>query len=64
MKTSDIRALSESDLQAKENDLREEYFKLKFQHGIRQLEDTSKLSAIRKDIARVKTVMNEKKLNA
>lgn len=64
MKTSDIRALSEGDLKAKDSDMREEYFKLKFQHGIRQLEDTSKLRKLRKDIARVKTIINEKKLNA
>ena len=64
MKTLDIRALNKSELDAKVNDLREDFFKLKFQHGIRQLEDTSKLKNLRKDIARVKTVINEKKPNA
>lgn len=64
MKTIDIRALSSVELKAKESDLREEFFKLKFQHGIRQLEDTSKLKKIRKNIARIQTVINDKKLNA
>ena len=64
MKTSDIRTLNNSELNSKVNDLREDYFKLKFKHGIRQLEDTSKLKNLRKDIARIKTVINEKKLNA
>jgi len=61
MKMSEIRELSETELRAKVKDLEEELFKLKFQHGIRQLENTARLSAIRKDIARVKTVINEKK---
>ena len=64
MKTSEIRTLSENELSSKVSDLREDFFKLKFKHGIRQLEDTSKLKSLRKDIARIKTVINEKKLNA
>nr|MBF0221554.1 50S ribosomal protein L29 [Desulfobulbaceae bacterium] len=64
MKTSEIRTLNETELDSKVNDLREDYFKLKFKHGIRQLEDTSKLNSLRKDIARIKTVINEKKLKA
>lgn len=64
MKPTEIRTLSAAELESKVNDLREDYFKLKFKHGIRQLEDTSKLNSLRKDIARIKTVINEKKLNA
>ena len=64
MKTSEIRTLSENELNSKVNDLREDFFKLKFKHGIRQLEDTSKLKSLRKDIARIKTIITEKKLNA
>ncbi|MFO7761275.1 MAG: 50S ribosomal protein L29 [Desulfobia sp.] len=40
--------------------LAEEYAKLRFQHGIRPLENTAKLKTVRKDIARIKTVINEK----
>ena len=61
MKISDIRSLSDSELETKATDLSEELFKLRFQHGIRQLENTAKLSEIRKDYARVKTVISEKK---
>ncbi len=64
MKTVDMRSLTESELNSKVDDLREDFFKLKFKHGIRQLEDTSTLRSLRKDIARLKTVINEKKLNA
>ena len=45
----------------KERDLREDYFKLKFQHGVGQLENTGRLNQVRKDIARVMTAKNVKK---
>ena len=64
MKTSEIRKLNEIELDSKVIDLREDLFKLKFKHGIRQLEDTSRLKSLRKDIARLKTIIHEKKLNA
>jgi large subunit ribosomal protein L29 len=59
MKAKDLRKMSHEDLQKKEKDLREDYFKLKFQHGIRRLENPARLAHIRKDIARVQTIMNE-----
>ena len=61
MKTSELRELSVDDLVAKEKDLAEELFKLKFQHGIRPLENTAKLRQFKKDIARVKTLVGEKR---
>ena len=60
MKVSDFRELSVDDLVAKETDLAEELFKLKFQHGIRPLENTARLRQLKKDIARVKTLAGEK----
>ena len=60
MKASELRELSTDDLMAKENDLAEELFKLRFQHGIRPLENTAKLRQLKKDIARVKTLVGEK----
>lgn len=60
MKASALRELSIDDLAAKEKDLAEELFKLKFQHGIRPLENTAKLGQLKKDIARVKTLVGEK----
>ena len=56
-----LREMSEEELSVKERDLREDYFKLKFQHGVGQLENTGRLSQVRKDIARVKTAKNAKK---
>lgn len=61
MKASELRELSVDDLVAKEKDLAEELFKLNFQHGIRPLENTAKLSLLKKDISRVKTVASEKR---
>ena len=58
---SKLREMSDDELLAKERDLREDYFKMKFQHGIGQLENTSRLNQIRKEIARVITVRNEEK---
>ncbi|MEN8136111.1 MAG: 50S ribosomal protein L29 [Thermodesulfobacteriota bacterium] len=60
MKASELRELSVEDLVAKEKDLAEEIFKLRFQHGIRPLENTAKLSQLKKDVARVKTLAGEK----
>ena len=65
MKVKDFKSklseMSEEELSVKERDLREDYFKLKFQHGVGQLENTGRLSQVRKDIARVKTAKNAKK---
>jgi large subunit ribosomal protein L29 len=56
-----LREMSDEELTAKELDLREDYFKLKFQHGVGQLENTGRLNQVRKDLARVKTARNAKK---
>lgn len=64
MKITEIREMGDAELEVKANDLSEELFRLRFQHGIRQLENTAKLSGIRKDIARIRTVLTEKKLNS
>ena len=65
MKAKELRKkigeMSEEELMAKERDLREDYFKMKFQHGVGQLENTGRLSQVRKDIARVMTARNAKK---
>lgn len=58
MKMDEIRALNSEALQKKEAELREELFNLKFQHAIGKLENTSRLSVLRKDIAKVSTMKN------
>lgn len=60
MKAKAIRELSVDDLRAKAKDLAEELNKLKFQHGIRPLENTAKLQDLRRQISRVKTLITEK----
>jgi len=62
MKSEEIRKLSDEDRVKKVNELREEYGNLSFQHKIRPLEDTSRLRNIKKDIARIETIANEKGL--
>lgn len=60
MKAKEIRQLSVEDMRAKAVDLSEELNKLRFQHGIRPLENTTKLRHIKRDIARYKTLITEK----
>ncbi len=59
MKASELRQMNGEELKKKEVDLREDLFKLQFQHKIRSLENPSRLRQIRKDIARVQTVLTE-----
>lgn len=56
MKIVDLRKMSLEELNRKEVDLREELSKLSFQHKIRPLENTSRLSFLRKDIAKIQTL--------
>lgn len=59
MKINELRKLSTEEMIDKVHSLREEQGKLSFQHKIRPLEDTSKLKKIRKDIARIETIVSE-----
>lgn len=60
MKAIEIRELSDAELNNKESDLKDQLFKLKFQHALGQLENTVKLKNVKKDIARIKTILTEK----
>ena len=62
MKASEIRNLSVQELNEKLSDLKSELFNLRFQHAISQLENPMRLGAVKKDIARVKTIIREKEL--
>ncbi len=64
MKASEIRELSEAELAEKLRDLKAELFNLRFQHAINQLESPIRLSIVKKDIARVKTVLRQKEMAA
>ena len=61
MKARELRELSEEELQSQEEELKDQLFKLKFQHAIGQLENAMKLKNIKKDIARIKTILREKR---
>ncbi|MDD5758748.1 MAG: 50S ribosomal protein L29 [Desulfobulbaceae bacterium] len=60
MKYSELIELDKAELVVKAELLEKDLFKLKFQHSIRQIEDTSKISLLKKDIARVNTAINMK----
>lgn len=63
MKAAEIRELSTSEMNEKLTDLKAELFHLRFQHAINQLENPTRIRAVKKDIARILTVMNEKAEN-
>lgn len=60
MRAQELRDLSADELQAKQVELREQLFKLRFQKAIGQLDNEKKLGETRRDIARVLTVLKEK----
>ncbi|AVD71885.1 50S ribosomal protein L29 [Desulfobulbus oralis] len=58
--SQNLKDLSVAELQIKDRELRESLFKLRFQHGIRRLDNPAQLSRIKKDIARVQTFLAQK----
>ena len=63
MKASEIRQLTAEELNTQLNDLKAELFNLRFQLAINQLENPMRISAVKKDIARVKTVIRANELS-
>ena len=59
-KAAELRDLSVEDLRTKERELDEEVFRLRIQKATASLEQTSKVKATRRDLARVKTILREK----
>jgi large subunit ribosomal protein L29 len=62
MKASELRELSETELGEKEQELAEELFNLRFQLATAQIENVGRISEVRRDIARVKTILRERQL--
>ena len=60
MKATEIREMNAEELNAKLKELKNELFNLRFQHAINQLENPHKIADVKKDIARVMTVLNQK----
>lgn len=63
MKAAEIKELTIQELNAKLQDLKAELFNLRFQHAINQLDNPMRIHAVKKDIARVKTILRENELN-
>ena len=59
MKAQEIREMSTAELDKKLADLKDELFHLRFQLAINQLENPTRIAAVKKDIARVKTIIRE-----
>ena len=60
MKTIEIRKMSAEELEAKLKELKSELFNLRFQHAINQRENPHRIAEVKKDIARVMTILREK----
>lgn len=63
MKAKELRVLKSEELIVKLNDFKSELFSLRFQLATGQLENTARIKMVKKDIARVKTILAERKLN-
>jgi large subunit ribosomal protein L29 len=61
MKTADLRAKSADELKQSLLDLRKEQFNFRFQKSTGKVEDTSRIRIVRRDIAKIKTLLNEMK---
>ena len=59
----EIRGLSVEDLDKKLNDLKKDLFMLRMQHATNQLDNPLRIAAVKKDIARIKTIIREKETN-
>ena len=59
----DVRGLSVEKLQEKLQELKKDLFMLRMQHATNQLDNPMKIAAVKKDIARIKTIIREKETN-
>ena len=60
MKAKELRDMTTAELEAKLADLKKDLFFLRMQHATNQLDNTLKINVVKKDIARIKTVIREK----
>jgi len=64
MKPQELREMEIDELVRKEAELKDQLFKLRFQNELGQLENSAKIQTIRKDIARIETILTEIKAKA
>jgi len=62
MNTAELRAKPTAELESDLNDLQESLFSLKFRNVLSQLDDTSQLKKVRRDVARTKTILRERRI--
>ena len=62
MKAEEIREFDDAEIQTRLKELREEHFKLRFQASMMELENPGTLQRVRKDIARLQTILREREL--
>ena len=62
MRASEVREMTTAELESKLKDLKAELFNLRFQLAINQLDNPMRISAVKKDIARVKTILRENEI--
>ena len=63
MKAKEIKNLSVEELNSKLEELKKDLFMLRMQHATNQLDNPMRLNAVKKDIARIKTIIREKQTN-
>jgi large subunit ribosomal protein L29 len=64
MKGKDLKELTKEELLKRKKDIKEELFNLRFQHSTGQLENTARLKLLKKDVAKIETILRQKELNA
>ena len=63
MKANEVREMTQAELEAKLVSLKKDLFMLRMQHATNQLDNPMRLNAVKKDIARIKTIIREKQTN-
>lgn len=63
MNVKELREMTPAKLEEQLTDLKKELFNLRFQHAINQLDNPTRIAAVKKDIARVKTLLREIEMN-
>lgn len=63
MKANELFVMTSEELKVKLDSLKQELFNLRFKHATGQLENANELNTIKKDIARIKTILRQRELN-
>jgi large subunit ribosomal protein L29 len=64
MKVKELRELGPDELERKKGEIQEQIFKLRFQNELGQLENFAKMNTLRKDVARIETILHELRTKA